>query len=318
MLITLYDILSKTIKSKSRLLTYEYKHRDFFNNHHIGFNSRFKLIQSGGYNYEYKENNITYNVDTYNVEIYENEYNKSDSDYEYINKYIYVYKTISDPNSSYCCLLSYYNNDTLHIDILETPVKCIKINIMNSNISKELINTKHKYGDIMMKIIIKIAKERGFKQIRLEDKSMFNCLDSKNRLKYSLKNVHILTHGYPWYYKYGFKFIDKDDHRYVKINYNTIRKLKTRYIIFNQFIKLIKKRIVNSKEIYINDPIIFNDIIINDILEIYKRYQNNNICLFFNEFTHKYCDLMSLIYEKLFDHLKLKFIIGENMILNLT
>jgi hypothetical protein len=313
MSISLYNILNKTIKSKSRLLTYECKHRDFFNNHHIGFNSKFKLIQSGGYNYEYKENDISYNV-----EIYENEYNKSDSDYEYINKYIYIYKTILDPNSSYCCLLSYYNNDILHIDVLETPVKCIKINMMNNYISRDLINTKYKYGDIMMKIIIKIAKEKGFKQIRLEDKSMFNCLDSKNKLKYSLKNVHILTHGYPWYYKYGFKFIDKDYHKAVKFNYNTIIKLKTKDIIFDKFIKLIEKKITNSKEIYINDSIIFNDIIIDDIKLIYNNHSDDNICKFFDEFTHEHCELMTLIYEKLFKTLGLKYINGENMILNLT
>jgi len=248
MSISFYDILRKTIKSKSRLLTYECKHRDFFINHHIGFNSRFKLIQSGGYNYEYKENDISYNV-----EIYENEYDKSDSDYEYINKYIYIYKTILDLNSPYCCLLSYYNNDILHIDVLETPVKCIKINTMNSDISKELINTKYKYGDIMMKIIIKIAKERGFKHIRLEDKSMFNCLDSKNKLKYSLKNVHILTHSYPWqktnpkdlFYKLesiinmDLNFFYKEDHKKVKKNYRIINNIKTNFISLKQLINYI-------------------------------------------------------------------------------
>jgi hypothetical protein len=311
MSITYYDILNKNIKSKQRLYFYECYDRHFFRSHHIGMMSKFKLIQSGGYNYEYKEDNITYNV-----ELYENEYDKTDSDYEYINKYIYVYKSVPDIKAP-CCVLSYYDNKTLHIDVLETPVKCIKINEINQEQSKELINTKYKYGDIMMKIIIKIAKERGFKNIKLEDKSTFNCLDSTNKLKYSLKNVHILTRGYPWYYKYGFKFMDKDTHNDVIDNNTKIMNMKTSDIIFDKFIKFIKKSIDSSIEIYKDTPINFNQYVIDDIKQIYENNQNNNISMFFNEFTLKHCDLMSLIYIRLFDHLKLKYINGELMMLKL-
>jgi hypothetical protein len=131
MSITFYDILNKNIKSKKRLYFYECYNRQFFRLHHIGMQSKFKLIQSGGYNYEYKKNNISYTV-----ELFENEYDKTDSDYEYINKYIYVYKTeenIKEPYCSFgslvfnqtepgrlhsslpCCVLSYYNNETFFI-----------------------------------------------------------------------------------------------------------------------------------------------------------------------------------------------------------
>jgi len=50
---------------------------------------------------------------------------------------------------------------------------------------------------------------------------------------------------------------------------------------------------------------------------MYNKYVNENICLFFNEFTLKYCDLMSIIYLQLFKYLNLKYIHGENMILTL-
>lgn len=186
MSIKFYDILNKNIKSEQKLHYYNNHLRDLFKKHHIGMQTTFRLIQSGGYQFNYDEDNIQYSV-----ELYEPEYDKTDSDYEYINKYIYVYKSVPDVNSPYCCLLSYYNNTTLHIDVFETPIKCIKTKNSESSIS-------HKYGKIMMNIIIKIAKKRGFVNIKLEDKSVFNCLDSKNNLKYSLKNVHILTSGYPW------------------------------------------------------------------------------------------------------------------------
>ena len=44
----------------------------FFRLHHIGMQSKFKLIQTGGNIYTYNENNISYTVD-----LYEPEYNKT-------------------------------------------------------------------------------------------------------------------------------------------------------------------------------------------------------------------------------------------------
>ena len=61
----------------------------------------------------------------------------------------------------------------------------------------------------MMNIIINYAKDNKFKRINLEDKSKFNCIDSNYNYMYDLKYVHTLTKGYPWYYKFGFRFTRK-------------------------------------------------------------------------------------------------------------
>lgn len=272
MITNLYNALNKVI-DKERLYFYECRLLDFFHDNNIRLKTPLKLIQYGvatshlgmqsGYNYEYKEDDISYNV-----EIYEPEYSED----EYIVKYIYIYKTETDISEPYCCVLTYYNNDTIKIDIIETPVKCIKINEINKCKSKELITNKYKYGDILMKLIIKFAKERGFKEIILEDRSIFNCLDTNYKLKYSLKNVHILTTGYPWYYKYGFKFVDKEIHNYVKKNNKIIKQINTKDISFKKFIKLIKKKIKNIINMNDNDKPIFNEKIILDIKKIYDKY----------------------------------------------
>ena len=197
---TIYNILNKIITNKDRLLYYETRLNDYLKYYKI--NSKFRLIekdkiQHGGYIYRAydPDNNINYNID-----IYEKEYDINDPDNEYINKIVYIYNNDNNKTSLnyYCCMLSYISSDYLFIDVIETPIKCIKINNLDEKSSKDIIKSKYKYGDLLMKIIIKYAKEKGFKHIRLEDRSMFNCLDSKNKLKYSLKNVHILTHGYPW------------------------------------------------------------------------------------------------------------------------
>ncbi len=309
--LTFYNILNQNIISDKIEKFHDLYLRDFFRKHHINMQTKFKLIQSGGYNVSYKENNSTYSV-----ELYEPEYDKNDPDYEYINKYIYIYKNTEDINSSYCCLLSYSDDISLHIDVLESPIKCIKTTT-NQTTNNDTTNYKKGYGDIMMKIIIKIAKKRGFKNIKLEDKSIFNCLNSKNNLKYSLKNVYILQKGYPWYYKYGFRFMFNNEHIDVKNNYKKIKNIKTSYISFRKLIKMIKTNINNGEEVFRDNPIDFSQEIINDIKSIYDQLKDSNICEFFNRITLKYCELMSIIYLNLFEYLNLKYIHGEKMILNL-
>ena len=190
---TLYNILNNTITDKNRLLYYETRLNNYLK--YYKMYSRFTLIeQNGGYIYNSydSDNNISYNID-----IYEKEYDINDPDNEFINKIVYIYNNDNNKTllNSYCSMLSYTTLDYLFIDVIETPIKCIKFSNLDG---RDMIKNKIKYGNLLMKIIIKYAKEKGCKHIRLEDRSMFNCLDSKNRLKYNLKNVHILTHGYPW------------------------------------------------------------------------------------------------------------------------
>ena len=109
----------------------------------------------------------------------------------------------------------------------------------------------------------------------------------------------------------------ENDHNDVKYNHNLLKNIKTGYILFNKLIKFINRGIKYGREVFKEHPIIFNDEIIDDIKKMYNKYVNENICLFFNEFTLKYCDLMSIIYLQLFKYLNLKYIHGENMILTL-
>ena len=311
MTITIYNIFNKTIKSKNRLYFYECRLRDFFNKYNLSMQSNLNLIQSGGYILSYKENNIIYSVDVLEIN---SDNNDNDSEQP---KLIHIRENKNNSNPSSCVILSYINKNSLHIDVIETPIKCIKINDINETISNDIIKKKYKYGDIMMKIIIKYAKDNGFKNIELEDRSYFSCLDSENNLKYSLKNVHILTDGYPWYYKYGFKFyygynkIDCDN------NYKRLMKLKTHNMQFKNFINLINKQISNYSELDNINKIKFDEKIISNIKKIYDKYENDNICLFFKEFTLNYCNIMCLIYEKLFKYLKLDYIDAERMFLTL-
>ncbi len=168
-----------------------------------------------------------------------------------------------------------------------------------------------------MNIIIQFAKDRKFKSIRLEDRSIFNCLDSENKMKYDLKNVHILTHGVPFYYKFGFKFTEADQHKIIKKNYNKIKNLKTKDLNIDTLINIIRQKTNEFKQIHKPDTVNFNDLTISNIKILYDVYYELEICRFFSKFSRYFCELMSLIWKKLFEVLNLEISNAELMILDL-
>jgi len=100
-------------------------------------------------------------------------------------------------------------------------------------------------------------------------------------------------------------------------NYEKIKNILTNKLSIDQLIIYIDNKVKESNKFYELDPIIFNSNIIESMKNIYDKYINTNICEFFKELTYKHCELMSLIYEKLFKSLDLELIFGEIMILKL-
>lgn len=111
-----------------------------------------------------------------------------------------VYINYKNNDNWYCVMLSYNNKKNINVDIIENSIKCIHVN------NKD-INTNFNYGDIMMKIIIDFAKSKGFETITLEDDSKYVCKGNQKKYNYYLKYGNVLTHGEPWYYKYGFRAV---------------------------------------------------------------------------------------------------------------
>ena len=115
-----------------------------------------------------KIDNKEYSIDYYKTK--ENFDNK-----EYV--FVYIYNKNKKNN---CVVLNYYNKDILNIVSIESDYGCYNN------------NDKERSGDILMKIIINYAKDKGFKKIELEDKSKYDCKrsDKSNYLIYNLTIVH--------------------------------------------------------------------------------------------------------------------------------
>lgn len=242
--------------------------------------------QIGGVSYSGTIDNIKFKIDYYT--------NEHDD-----NTQIYIIE--HDSETKYCVNLSYYNNETLNIGLIETPVRCIII--MDKNVSNEAMNTKIKYGEFMMKIIIQFAKDKGFKRIFADDISRFTCLDALNKYSYNLIYVHTLTSGTPWYYKFGFRLIDKDDDNIVNKNKIIILSKKTSDLSFDRLILFILNK---DNNILTNDKLL-------DIVKLYREYKNKSLCDFLANFTRSYCDIMSLIYPDIYRYFELKKIMSTEM-----
>ena len=105
----------------------------------------------------------------------------------------------------------------------------------------------YKTGDIMMQIIIKLVKESKIfshiKKIELSDVSKKKCFNMDLELKY----LRTMTHGIPFYAKYGFRPKDDSESKFFRDNrenYGLNKKL-----LKSDFIQIIKSKEFDEKTI---------------------------------------------------------------------
>ena len=101
-------------------------------------------------------------------------------------------------------------------------------------------NKTYKIGDILMKIIICICAHKNVKKIQLTDNSYFSCGMEKIPLIF----LRTITHGKPFYTKYGFMPINHN-----KENKNTYR--KNELLIYNNNYDKYKKNPTIKKKDFI-------------------------------------------------------------------
>jgi len=217
------------------------------------------------------------------------------------NKIIYISDINDQTSLKYCAMLTYSSKDILNIGLIETPIRCLNVMIINKKESKEIISTKLKYGTIMIKVIINFAIDNGFKKIHLDDISRFNCIDRKKELSYSLLHVHILTDGKPWYYNFNFKFINNNDHLKVKKNKSIIQSKLTKDLSFDKLLFMIYTKISNS-----NYSELITKETIYSILKLYLLLKDQKLCDFLKKFTKLYCQIMSFIHMDIYGYFNLE------------
>ena len=178
-------------------------------------------------------------------------------------KYKMLFMTFDDINECACLTFGKKdsNNNILRIDGIKSFDECILCK-----------DEKHKFksDDILMQIILELVKNdpqfSHIDKIELADSSQKQCYDIGLQLVY----LRTMTHGVPYYAKFGFRPVLKTDYENVFVyNRNNFQLKKT--ISEEDLFKIINKKKVNmnfkSYEVYKKyiKNIIFNNKIINPI-----------------------------------------------------
>lgn len=190
-----------------------------------------------------------------------------------------------------CAQLVYESgSDKLKIESLNGNRGCIK---MKAKDGKKV----DKQGTMLMYAIIDWAKINKFKKIILQDESFIICETSKIKLKYLLYNGYILQTGYPWYWKFGFKYMDKESNIKLENNKKKLDKLTVSNIAFEDLLDILLSKIEIGR--YIDDNLLDNAQMLKNIglmTKIYKKhYSSENVYDFFKEMYMDCCEIMAII-----------------------
>lgn len=150
-----------------------------------------------------------------------------------------------------------------------------------------------KKGFIIMTIMINICKKNGISKIKLTDNSYYICKNVKIQLIYA----RTLTHGLPYYTKYGFIPINKDNLHIMKQNYKIMKKTKTEDINLINFIP--------DNDKYSN------------LISIIKKNKKKSLQYVLKYILEKYCMLFYKIHMKIFKELELNMYIDKQFNLEL-
>lgn len=275
------------------------KHSDFYKKHNINIFSEFtkddfindNLNQIGGSVFETNLSNIKYSFEYYKAKSQDGFTKaiiiKKLNDKENITNNTEYYQ------SKHCALLLYDDNNLLKLAFLNMKTDCYK--------SEE----KEKKGSILLKLIILWAKKNNFKKIILSDQAMYECKDNNYGVRYEIKYLHTLTHGKTWYSKYGFQFVDQVEQNNENYNKQILDNLKTENYPLELLVRILMREIVGKINYKIYSEYNYLEAI-NQIIQIYDECKIKPFYKFIKIISREYCFITSLIYQQIFDSLKLK------------
>jgi hypothetical protein len=114
---------------------------------------------------------------------------------------------------------------------------------------------KARVGTTMMEIMMEWCRMRGVTKIYLDDESTYTCLlKDKNDIlpAINLSKAHTMTHGYPWYYNFGFRFVDSKEEKTTAYNKELYNRLHTKDVDKESIQSVVRmvldKHLVGSRE----------------------------------------------------------------------
>lgn len=206
-----------------------------------------------------------------------------------------------DIESDHCAQLAYLSgSDIIKIESLNGLRGCIKI-------KSEESGKVEKQGTMLMYAIIEWSKRKGFKKIILEDISKIECINKRmldrkpkmleSSISYSLYYGYILQSGYPWYWKFGFRYEEEILNTKLEENKRRLDSLRVESLGFEDIINILISKL--ELERYIDSDMLDNKTLLRKIgkmSEIYKKHiGDDTVYEYFREMYMECCEIMGLI-----------------------
>lgn len=254
------------ILSKNRGYIFYLQLRKLFVHDHIINFKRFIKNQSGGKIKKYTINDKKYYVDI----------EKSLIEDDKKDEYQLSFLSLNNSNTTYGIILINVNTKEAIIQDVGNLEYCV-VDDENKDIKKK--------GFIIMNIMIDLCKKNNISNIKLADNSYHICKNVKIQLIYA----RTLTHGLPYYSKFGFMPINEKNVKVMKNNYKIMKKIKD----FN-LLKFIPK----------NDKYC-------ELIKIIKKNKNKNLKNLLKYILDKNCMLFYEIHMDIYKKLKLDMYIDK-------
>lgn len=224
-----------------------------------------------------------------------------DSDFEKAEGKKYTYGFIRKDDSKDCgALVINTDNKTGYISVIYNLEGCV---------TQNGINIKDKIGTKMLLIMIEWCKLRGVKTIYLNDEARFTCSNVITPIPIHVAQAHTMTHGYPWYWNFGFRYTSERNNKLVTENWKLFQTLKTNKINKESLLQVIADKLDSFKEPWKDE--------VKCISKLYDEHVNNPLGDFVKAIQYMQCKAFSFIYRDLYLTCGYHLITEPNMVLKL-
>lgn len=162
-----------------------------------------------------------------------------------------------------------------------------------------LLTDVDEIGSNILRVIIEYCRMKGVQKVFIEDASEYWCAPN---YRIALAQAHVLTHGEPWYTKYGFTYENMADHAQMQKNKEIWQQKRGSDLVALGFLQELTKRVAGREEDVRRLGIDQGKSLV-DIEQTLTLMTTQPIGDFFKWFQRTYCILFCIIYQWCFDRL---------------
>lgn len=193
------------------------------------------------------------------------------------------------------CGVIVIEKDVAILDNVNASTGCV------SRVKDETLVDADEVGTLIVQIMLEYCKMKGVQTVKLVDGSEFFCTLA---YRVELPIAHVLTHGEPWYYKFGFRYDNPIDRRAAEENKKKWKRAMLRDLDVHQLLQELRKRVTDMETHLAANGVRLD----RDTASIRAKHaemtaSGQHVGDFFKWFQRSHCVLFAFIYRWSFDKL---------------